>query len=156
MSLIFLWLIRSPLFLFQKRISQPATPLPPPQHQEESGEKQPGSANTHKVNAVLRTGTVGTVTFCRSGTGTFLKCNQNSSHRHSLKLCTLIDFLHLTFLSNTFYYKFNATNPEKIFYPISCDQGMEEKAAAAVIAEEEEGEWLSIRQREELALQVRP
>jgi hypothetical protein len=33
---------------------------------------------------------------------------------------------------------------------------MEEKAAAAVITEEEEGEWLSIRQREELALQVSP
>jgi hypothetical protein len=32
---------------------------------------------------------------------------------------------------------------------------MEEKAAA-VITKEEEGEWLSIRQREELALQVRP
>jgi hypothetical protein len=32
---------------------------------------------------------------------------------------------------------------------------MEEKAAA-VITEEEEGEWLSIRQREELALQVSP
>jgi hypothetical protein len=33
---------------------------------------------------------------------------------------------------------------------------MEEKSAAVVITEEEEGEWLSIRQREELALQVRP
>jgi hypothetical protein len=32
-------------------------------------------------------------------------------------------------------------------------QGTEEKAAA-MAAEEEEGEWLSIRQREELALQV--
>jgi len=34
-----------------------------------------------------RNRTVGTVTFCLRGTGTVMKGNHKSSHRHSIKLC---------------------------------------------------------------------
>jgi hypothetical protein len=66
-----------------------------------------------------------------------------------------ISFGSVTPVPTVVKFTFIFSNSGENFYPISCGQGMEEKAAA-VVTEEEEGEWLSIRQREELALQVSP
>jgi hypothetical protein len=50
---------------------------------------------------------VGTGTIINYGYGTVIKVSQHFSQTHSIKLC--IDFLHLTFFSFAFYYKFDET-----------------------------------------------
>jgi hypothetical protein len=46
---------------------------------------------------------------CGTGTGTLIKWNHKSSHRHSIKLCTVFDAPHLTFFSLKFYDNFDKT-----------------------------------------------
>jgi hypothetical protein len=60
-------------------------------------------------NLITDLGGNGTRTVINYGSGTVIKWNHKSSHRHSIKLCTAFNFLHSTFFSLTFFKKLDAS-----------------------------------------------